>query len=111
MSAPDRDVLSALALQTIDLLAQYEADCARLCTSWFDAELYRSACRSVDRIRACSGSLQGTSVSSAALLIAHAELVFTLWRGGELERPRNDHAACVAALRRACLRELRWRAA
>ena len=106
MSEPARGVLAAIAFQLAEALEHYQRDCTRLEATWFDPVLYRSVCDAMDRIQMYSTSLHGTSVMAVALLIAHSELVFTLWRGGDPARVRDEHAACVASMRGACLQRI-----
>lgn len=61
-----------------------------------------------------SSSVSCVAVSAVALLMAHSELVFKLWRSeptalaGNIDfaQARASHNECAAVLRRQCLREL-----
>lgn len=83
--------------------------------TWLDMELYRSVSDQVEQIRFISAALPQLSVAWVELLIAHAELVHSLWRlrfrEDDLDRVKLDevrarHTACVAPLRGRCLRML-----
>jgi hypothetical protein len=72
-------------------------------------DLYSKVSDEVEDLRMYCAALPPLSVAWARLLIAHAELMHTLWRSGEAQDPdaavaarRLDHADCVDRLRARC---------
>ena len=114
MSASHFHALSAIVFQLVATLERYEQDLEALLLDWPDAGRYEAVRRHMDAIQMYSSSVPGVAVAAVALLIAHSELVFILWRcepgippaGVEVQRVCTGHRECVAALRRHCLREL-----
>ena len=104
MSALTSGALSAICFQLLDALERYERDAARLVATWLDLELYHTVSDEIDEILRYSASQPRLSVPAAALLIAHSELVYSLWRGTDSTQVQQDHAAYIASLRQACRR-------
>jgi hypothetical protein len=114
MSAPPRRAIEALAFQLAAAVEQYESHVDQLIDRWLDMDCYQTVSADIDEIQLYSSSLPQIAVQAVALLIAHSELIFSLWRHrdssaqpGELEDCQRRHRACVADLRRSCLRFLR----
>ncbi|NML45203.1 hypothetical protein HHL11_15725 [Ramlibacter sp. G-1-2-2] len=115
MPASHAPAIDAMAFQLAAALERYGQDAGRMADTWLDMELYRSVSDQVEQIRMYSSALPQLSVQWVELLIAHAELVHSLWRArfreGEgdaalLFEVRERHAACVEGLRQRCLRFL-----
>ena len=113
MSALSNPPLDAIALQLVAALGKYEADVDRMIETWLDMDLYRDVSDQVERIRMYSASLPALNVVWTELLIAHAELVHSLWRlrfqvaagdRARLAEVRDRHSASLAALRQRCMR-------
>lgn len=82
---------------------------------WLDMEVYRRVSNEIEEIRMFSAALPQLSVTWVELLIAHAELVHSLWRlrfqevdadREQLVQVRERHAACVRGMRNRTLRLL-----
>ena len=95
MSASNAPTLQALASQLLAMLESYEHEVALMVSSWPDAQPYLAAGRKMDQIRDLGSCLQGLHGAWAELLIAHAELVQALVRGGD-----HPDADTIAPLRR-----------
>jgi hypothetical protein len=115
MSASHAPTLDAIALQLAAALDQYEREVASMIETWLDMELYGTVSERVEEIRMYSADLPQLSVQWVELLIAHAELVHTLWRLRFREDPqdrlhyeevRARHAGCLDSMRRRCHRLL-----
>lgn len=116
MSASHAPVLDAIAFQLAAALDRYEQDVESMVESWLDMELYGRVSEEVEEIRVfCAALMPQVSVHWVELLIAHAELVHSLWRlrfredsadGERLREVRSRHDACVASLRARCIRLL-----
>ena len=115
MSAFEAPALDAVAFQLAAALEKYDQDVGRMVDTWLDMDLYRSVSDQVESIRMYSAALPQLSVHWVELLIAHAELVHSLWRlrfrddsadRGKLQEVRDRHGACVQSLRGRCLRLL-----
>jgi hypothetical protein len=115
MSASHAPALDAIAFQLAALLEKYDQTVAAMIDTWLDMDLYREVSEQVEQVRAYSAALPQLSVHWVELLIAHAELVHSLWRlrfqeGGaqreKLDEVRARHADCVASLRGRCIRLL-----
>lgn len=115
MSASHAPAFDAAALQLVAALEKYERDVDAMVAGWLDMQAYRLVSDEVEDIRALSAGLPFARVPWVELLIAHAELVHSLWRlrfrddpadGERLRAVRERHAACVEALRGSCLRSL-----
>jgi hypothetical protein len=113
MSAPHFHALNAIVFQLAATLDRYEQDIDALLGEWPDTRRYEAVRRHMDHLQMFSSSVPVVAVSAVALLIAHSELIFTLWRADpaqrpsdELDRARRRLGDRVAALRKQCLREL-----
>jgi hypothetical protein len=115
MSAFEAPAVDAIVLQLASALDGYERDVERMVETWLDMELYSQVSDEIEQIRVFAAALPQLSVPWVELLIAHAELVHSLWRlrfreqeidRAMLEEVRTRHAACVALLRARCLRLL-----
>lgn len=116
MSASPAPALDAIAFQLAAALDRYEQDVEAMVASWLDMELYGRVSEEVEEIRTFSAALMPqVSIHWVELLIAHAELVHSLWRlrfredsadGERLREIRSRHDACVASLRVRCVRLL-----
>jgi hypothetical protein len=114
MSAPQARALDAIAFQLASALDAYDVTFDSLMRAWPDMDLYHSASASMDELRMYSAALPQLAVPYVSLLIAHAELVHTLWKNSNgktvadevLAAARDDHRSAISALRRKCLRLL-----
>ncbi|HET8748176.1 MAG TPA: hypothetical protein VFM98_21440 [Ramlibacter sp.] len=115
MSAYEAPALDAMAFQLASALEQYDRDAARMVETWLDMEMYEQVSEEIEQIRMFCAPLPQLSVPWAELLIAHAELVHSLWRlrfrelesdRVQLAEVRARHGACIGALRARCLRML-----
>ena len=115
MSASHAPELDAITFQLAAALETYEQHVTAMVDTWLDMDLYRQVSDEIEEIRMLSAALPQLSVHWVELLIAHAELVHSLWRlrfreDGEdharLREVRDRHAACVHSLRGRCLRLL-----
>jgi hypothetical protein len=113
MSAHDAPAFDAIAFQLAAALDRYDQDVGAMVETWLDMELYRCVSDEVEHIRLLSASLPQLSVAWVELLIAHAELVHSLWRlrfnddatdRVKLDEVRARHNDCVQSLRKRCLR-------
>jgi len=113
MSGSQALALDAVALQLRAALDQYEADVNGMVDEWLDMERYHAVSEQIERIRQYSAALPALRVQWMELLIAHAELVHSLWRRRFQEvdadrqllaQSRERHARCVQSLRERCLR-------
>lgn len=113
MSAFQSQAIDAVAFQLLAALDRYDRDVERMVDTWLDMDLYRSVSDQIEQIRMYSTALPRLSVSWVELLIAHAELVHSLWRlrfredaaeQSRLNEVRARHEACVATLKARCLR-------
>lgn len=119
MSASQSQALDAIAFQLAAALEKYDHDAGTMIETWLDMGLYRQVSDEVEQIRMYSAALPQLSVQWVELLIAHAELVHSLWRlrfreieadGDRLAEIRQRHSDCVRTLRARCLRLLARRA-
>jgi hypothetical protein len=115
MSASHAPALDAISLQLVATLERYERDSAVMVDTWLDMELYQRVSEQVEQIRMYCALLPQLSVQWVELLIAHAELVHSLWRlrfqevaadRTQLQELRERHARCATALKMRCLRQL-----
>jgi hypothetical protein len=115
MSASQGPALDAIAFQLAAALDRYEQDVDRMVDTWLDMELYQGVGDQVVQIRMYSAALPFLSVHWVEMLIAHAELLHSLWRlrfqedevdRGELMDVRERHSAAVQSLKARCLRTL-----
>ena len=114
MSASAQRALDSIAFQLAATVERYETHVDELVASWLDMDTYRIVSSEIDEIQLYSSSLPTLAVPAVALLIAHSELVFSLWRGAGavLENAAVQdcllrHRACADDLHRTCLRLLR----
>jgi hypothetical protein len=115
MSAHDAPAHDTLAFQLVAALEKYDEMVARMVETWLDMDLYREVSEQVEHIRMLTAALPHFSVCWVELLIGHAELVHSLWRlrfkeheseRAKLDEVRERHSACVASMRRQCMRIL-----
>jgi hypothetical protein len=115
MSAREASAVDAIAFQLAVALDGYERDVERMVETWLDMDLYGQVSGEIDEIRLFAAGLPQLSVPWVELLIAHAELVHSLWRlrfrEQEIDRSmfdavRTRHTACIASLRARCVRLL-----
>lgn len=115
MSASHAPALDAIAFQLVASLEKYAADVGRMVDTWLDMDLYRDVSEQVEEIRLYSAALPAFSSAWVELLIAHAELVHSLWRLEfreneahyvKLKEVRSRHAESVERLQAACRRNL-----
>lgn len=114
MPVPPHRAAKASAFRLAAMVEQYESHVDQLIERWLDMDCYQTVSADIDEIQLYSSSLPQIAVQAVALLIAHSELIFSLWRGrdssappAELEDCQRRHRACVADLRRSCLRFLK----
>lgn len=107
-------VRSADAFNLLSALDAYDDAAARLVETWLDMDLYADFSKQVDAIRAHGVSTPALTVLSLQLVIAHSELVSTMWQNASVgvgeERMREvqqRHALAIAALRTVAVRMLR----
>lgn len=99
----------AVRVDTFDLvcaLDAYGAAATRLVERWFDTETYADCQRQIDAIRDHGVTQPALTVLSLQLVIAHAELVSTLWQSASvdvsaahLQEVRARHAVAIELLR------------
>jgi hypothetical protein len=115
MSASHAPALDAIAMQLVVALDRYEHDVGRMVDTWLDMDLYRDVSAQIEQIRMYCAALPQLSVHWVELLIAHAELVHSLWRlrfledagdRARLAMVRERHSGSIAVLRSRCLRLL-----
>lgn len=115
MSASHAPAFDAIAFQLAAALEQYDQDVSHMVNTWLDMELYQQVSSEIEDIRHFSAALPHASVHWVELLIAHAELVHSLWRlrfrevdsdRERLKQIRAHHATCVELLRSRCLRQI-----
>src|SRR5438552_3179987 len=110
MSARQVQAFDAIAFQLVAALERYEGSAAAMVAGWMDMQLYRTCGKEIEEIRRYAAALPQLSVAWVELLIAHAELVQTLWRNGQAADPKrmNDvlvhHKTCIQLLRGRALR-------
>jgi hypothetical protein len=114
MTASAAPILDAIAFQLAAALDKYDQDSEKLICGWLDMDLYREVSEQIDHIRMYSSALPEARVQWVELLIAHSELVHSLWRteygkvaqgeGQSVADVRARHADCIAALRNRCVR-------
>ena len=108
--APQAAASHALAAQE-----RYQAQLRRFAANWMDMELYRRVGDELDEIRQGCREVPELSHAWVELLIAHAELVQSLWQsaGPALAAERHQLVekvgATAADLEAACMRLLRPR--
>lgn len=90
----------------VSALDSYEAATTRLVESWLDMEVYADFSRQIDAIRDHGVPDSSLTVLSLQLVIAHSELVSTLWQHASVGVPaqkmqevQERHALAIDALR------------
>ena len=115
MSASQASALDEISFQLAATLDTYDHDVAKMVETWLDMELYRTVSEEIEEIRRYSAAMPQLSVPWAELLIAHGELVHSLWRlrfqdvdsdRERLAEVRDRHTACVHSLKVRCVRML-----
>jgi hypothetical protein len=113
MSAPHFPALNAIVFQLAATVERYEQDVDALLDEWPDTRHYDAVRRHMDAIQMFSSSVAIVAVPAVALLIAHSELIFTLWRTHQPQPPpaaldtvRRRLRDRVDTLRKQCVREL-----
>lgn len=101
--------------QIVAELEVYERHAEDLAQTWLDMERYATFSRQADQLKNWCASVPELTGPWVSLLIAHADLVFGLWRMGE--RPVTDcpevraclgkHREAVEGLRSRCMRLLK----
>lgn len=107
-------VLRPDAFKLLSALDAYDLTCARMLESWFDMHAYADFARQIDAIREHGVSAPELTVLSLQLVIAHSELVSTLWQdscvrvnASRMQEVRERHSIAINALRAAAARPLR----
>ncbi|HET8748582.1 MAG TPA: hypothetical protein VFM98_23510 [Ramlibacter sp.] len=96
---------------SFDLVAAidaYEDASTRLVARWLDMDLYSDVSRQIDAIRERGVSDPSLTVFSLQLVIAHSELICTMWQNSsvgvsaaKLQEVQARHTLAVRALREA----------
>jgi len=107
-------LLRSEAAEVLLALLSYEQTGIRLVQTWLDMEVYSEFSRQIDAIRTRGPSVPSLTVPLLHLVIAHSELVCTLWQnasvgGGaaRLKEVEERHAQAIEALRASIARMLR----
>ena len=102
--------LNAMAVELCMALDRYEQDVEDLVRGWPDPARYRRVTEGMEHVRTASAFLPRLSISFIALLIAHAELMQSLWDSRDAKQPSEavwptveQHRGAVFRLREACL--------
>ena len=112
MSAPHAPPLDAVAFQLATVLDAYDQHVRVMIDTWLDMDLYSEVSDEVEQIRTLSAAFPQLGTAWVELLIAHAELIHSLWRlrfrdddgdREKLEAVRERHANAVRSLREPCL--------
>jgi hypothetical protein len=89
-------------------LDTYELTSARLVDRWLDMDIYRDCSTQIDAIREQGVTSPALTVLSLQLVIAHSELVGTMWQNASkgvcearLQEVKDRHALAINALRSA----------
>lgn len=89
-------------------LAAYELTSTRLVDRWLDMDIYQECSTQIDAIREQGVANPALTVLSLQLVIAHSELVGTMWQnasmgvcGARLQEVKDRHALAINALRSA----------
>lgn len=115
MSDSHAPALDAIALQLAAALDRYEQQVAVMVDTWLDMDLYREVSQQIEEIRMYCAALPQLGAPWVELLIAHAELVHSLWRvrfgddagdRGKFEDVRVRHSAAIHSLKGTCRRVL-----
>lgn len=94
------------AFDLVSALDTYALCATRLVETWFDMDVYARLGRQIDAIRAHGMAHGGMTVLSLQLVIAHTELLSTMWQhasvgvsAARIEEVQMRHAFAVEALR------------
>lgn len=101
-------------MQLLTALDRYEEDMDLMVERWLDMDIYNTVSEEVETLRLYCTAVPPLSIPWVTLLIAHSDMVHTLWRNDQsrtkdeatLELKRHDHAACLEVLRKRCRRYL-----
>lgn len=102
-------------MQLTRVLDEYEWDVDTMIRCWGEMDTYLPVSEKIETLRRLSSALREVQGPWVELLIAHGELVFALWskRYGnrhigsrDVKSAREQHSACIAALRMRCLKLL-----
>ena len=100
------DAVRVDTFHLVSALDAYAVAATRLVERWFDADAYADVQRRIDTIRDHGVTQPALTVLSLQLVIAHAELVSTLWQNASadvsaahLQEVRARHAVAVELLR------------
>jgi hypothetical protein len=92
----------------LSALDTYDVASTRLVESWLDMDVYMVFSKQIDAIRDHGVTLPALTVLSLQLVIAHSELVSTLWQNAstglcatKLQDVKERHTFAVNALRAA----------
>ena len=112
MSASPAPALDAIAFQLAAALEDYEQQVTAMVDTWLDMDLYHEVSEHIETIRMLSATLPQLGAPWVELLIAHAELVHSLWRlrvrddaadREKLQGVRARHTLAVQSLKAPCL--------
>ena len=102
------------AFNLISALDAYDLASTKLVENWLDMELYAEFSKQIDVIREHGVSVPVLTVLSLQLVIAHSELLCTMWQNSsvgvnpvKLQDVKARHTASVHALAAAAARLLR----
>jgi hypothetical protein len=113
MSANHAPVLTAIAFQLSAALENYQMHVDSLSDPWSQRRPYDLVSHAFDEVRMLKGALPELSVLMVELSICHVELMKALWLAGSsreshdataLQKLREKHRECVAAMRERCVR-------
>ena len=112
MSATGQAAQRVTAMQIAATLRSYERHIGQLASGPLDMDVYQAASLEIDQLRAWCGTLPQVSVPWIGLLIAHADLVYLLWRdvgkdasaAPEMRDRLRVHRAATRALLLRCQR-------
>lgn len=106
--------LRCSAFNLMTALDAYDVASARMVDRWLDIELYADFSSQIDAIRQHGVSVPSLTVHSLQLVIAHSELVCTLWQSSsvsvsaaKLQEVMERHTLAVNVLRCAAAKMLR----
>lgn len=111
MSEMNREEQQAMAIRLAAALEQYDRTCAEMVRSWLDMELYAAVSALVEEMRPCCDWLPRLAVPWAAFLMAHCDLVFSLYQAGsgrsccpDVQACARHHSVALGHLRQSCAR-------
>jgi hypothetical protein len=107
MQAPlPEPTLRSSPFDLVTAIDAYEISSTLLVARWLDMELYADVSRQIDAIRERGVSEPSLTVFALQLVIAHSELVSTLWQNASvgvcptmLKEVQARHAHAIRALR------------